>query len=192
MRSFEIKIVARAVQVRRQQKYRIKAVLLTIGLRLDQHHLLREAIRCVGFLRITVPQILFLKRHRRKLWIRAYRSGGHKFLHALQTRLLDELRTHHQILVKKPAGVFLVVTDAADNRGQVNHQIRLSLVEQPDDVAFFDQIILMAPGNKDLGVTRPQLVDYEAPEETCPTRNNDTVVRKLSVQLRASSTDCLV
>ena len=34
--------------------------------------------------------------------------------------LLDQLRTHHQVVIEKTAGVLLVITNAADNCGQMN------------------------------------------------------------------------
>ena len=45
----------------------------------------------------------------------------------MQSRLLDELRAHHQVVVEEPPGVFLVVANAADHRRHVNHEVRIGV-----------------------------------------------------------------
>ena len=62
-----VEVVARAVQIDRHQVDRIEAVLLPVGLRLHQQHLLGQAVRRVGLLRVAVPQVVLAERHRREL-----------------------------------------------------------------------------------------------------------------------------
>src|SRR6266571_9006431 len=83
MRCFQIKIVARSVKVRRQKKDRVEAILLTIGLRLHEHHFFGQTVRSVCFFRIAVPDIVFFERHRREFRIGAHGSGGDEFFHAM-------------------------------------------------------------------------------------------------------------
>ena len=78
----EIEVVARPVQVDRQQGDGIEAVLLAVGLGLDEQHFLGQSVRGVGLLRIAVPEFLFLERHRRELGIGADGAEADVFLDA--------------------------------------------------------------------------------------------------------------
>ncbi len=80
MRRLHVKIVPRAIEVHWEQDDRVEALLLPMRLGLDQHHLLFEAVGGVGLFGISGPKILFTKRHRRMLGIRANRTHPHTFL----------------------------------------------------------------------------------------------------------------
>ena len=108
---------------------RVEAILLPVALRLHQHHLLRESIRRVGFFRIPVPEIVFAERRGREFRISANRPERDKLLAPVQPRLFDKLHAHHQVLVKKLAGIFLVGANAADYCGQVYDQIRMRVAK---------------------------------------------------------------
>ena len=69
MRTFQIEIVARAVKIDHEQVGAVEAVLLAVGLRLGDHHLLGEAVGGVGFFGIAVPEVAFLERHGRELGV---------------------------------------------------------------------------------------------------------------------------
>ena len=56
------KLSPRAVEIHRQQEDRIEAVLLPVRLRLHQQHLLGQAVRGVGLLRVAVPEVVLLER----------------------------------------------------------------------------------------------------------------------------------
>ena len=73
--ALEIEVVARAVEVRRQQVDGVQAVLLAVGLAADEHRLLRDAVRRVRLLRIAVPEVVLAERHRRVLRVGADRAG---------------------------------------------------------------------------------------------------------------------
>ena len=75
VRRLEVEVVARAVEVRRQQEDRVEAVLLAVGLRADEHRLLRDAVRRVRLLRVAVPEVVLVERHRRELRVGADRPG---------------------------------------------------------------------------------------------------------------------
>ena len=72
------KLSPRPVEVDRQQVDRVEAVLLPVGLRLDQQHLLGQPVWRVGLLRIAVPQVVFAERHRRELGIAADRADARR------------------------------------------------------------------------------------------------------------------
>ena len=76
VRRCEVEIVARAVQVDREQHDAVHAVLLAVGLGHHQHHLLGDAVGGVGLLGIAVPDVVLLERHRRELGIGADGAGG--------------------------------------------------------------------------------------------------------------------
>lgn len=53
---------ARAVQVHRQEVDPVEAVLLPVGLGLDEQHLLRQAVGRVGLLGVAAPQVVLAER----------------------------------------------------------------------------------------------------------------------------------
>ena len=56
----------------------------------------------------------------------------------MQPRLFDELDAHHQVIVEKLSRVFLIVADPAHYCRQMNHQIRLRVIQHPDDAVLFN------------------------------------------------------
>ncbi len=57
----QIEIIARAVEIHRQQIDRVEAVLLAIGLAHDQQRFLGDAVGGVGLFGISVPQFGFVE-----------------------------------------------------------------------------------------------------------------------------------
>ena len=82
----------------------IEAVLLAVGLPLDEEHLLREPIRCVGFLRVAVPEVVFVERNRRELRIRADRADADELGNTGEARLFHQLHAHHEVFVRNSPG----------------------------------------------------------------------------------------
>ena len=82
VRRARVEIVARPIQVGRQQVDGVEAVLLAVRLRLDEQHLLGQAIRRVGFLGVTAPQVFLAEGHRRELGVGADGADGDELLHA--------------------------------------------------------------------------------------------------------------
>ena len=55
MGALKIKIISRPVEIYRHEEDTIKAILLTISLRLNQQHLLGKPVGSVGLFRVTIP-----------------------------------------------------------------------------------------------------------------------------------------
>ncbi len=77
-----MEIVARAVEIDRQQIDRIEAVLLAIGLAHDQQGFFGDAVGGVGFFGVAVPQFGFAEGDGREFRIGADRSDLDEFLDA--------------------------------------------------------------------------------------------------------------
>src|SRR2546423_6388987 len=137
VRTFQIKMIAGPIKICWQEKNRVKAILLTIRLRLDEHHFLRETIGSVCFFRITIPKIAFPEWHLSELRIGTHSSDGDEFFDATQTCLLNKLHAHHEILVKRLSRILLIVTDATDGAGEMNNQVRSRIVKQPHNIGLF-------------------------------------------------------
>ena len=120
MRRFHIEVIARPVEVHRQQKDRVHGVLLAVGLALDKQRLLGDTVPGVGFFGVAVPEVLLAKRHQRELRIRANRPENSRLLNAVAPSGLDELDAHDRVVVEKASGVGAICADSAYNRGQVN------------------------------------------------------------------------
>ncbi len=69
-----VEVVARPVEVRRQQIDGAEPVLVAVGLRAVEHGLLGDAVRRVRLLREAVPELVLDERHRRELRIGADRA----------------------------------------------------------------------------------------------------------------------
>ena len=75
----EPEVVPRVVKVDGEQKDRVEAVLLAIGLGLDEHHLLGQSVRGVGLLMVAVPEIVLTERDGGELGVGANGSQGDEF-----------------------------------------------------------------------------------------------------------------
>ena len=83
----------------------MEAELLAVRLRLDEHHLLGEAVGCVGLLGIAIPQIVLVERHRRELGVGADGAERDELRNVVQAGLLHQVSAHHQVLVEELARV---------------------------------------------------------------------------------------
>ena len=101
----------------------VEAVLLPIGLALDEQHLLGEAVRRVGLLRVAVPEVVLAERHGRELRVRADGADLDELRDAGQPGLLHQLDAHHRVLVEEAARVLAVGPDPADDRGEVDDDV---------------------------------------------------------------------
>ena len=79
VRRARVEVVVRAVEIDRQQMDGIQAVLLPVGLALNEEHLLGEPIGSVGLFGVAVPEVVLPERHRRELRVGADRSDGDEF-----------------------------------------------------------------------------------------------------------------
>ena len=114
MRVRLVEVVARAVQVRGKQEDRVQAVLLTVGLRTDEDRLLGDPVGRVRLLRIADPEVVLVKGHGRELRVRADGAGDDDLLRLVPARLLEHVRTHHQVRVPVATRVRAVRADPAD------------------------------------------------------------------------------
>src|SRR5688500_8548849 len=119
-----MEVVSRAIQVDRQQENRVVAVLLPVGLRLHQKHLLRKTVRRVGLLRITTPQVVLAEWNGRELRIGAHRTDSDKFGNAGAPRSIEQLYAHQQIVIKELRRSLAIRTDTPDDGGQMNNDRR--------------------------------------------------------------------
>ncbi len=173
MRRRRIEVIARAVQIHRQQEDRVEAVLLAVRLRLHQHHLLGKTVRRVGLFRISVPQFFFSKWNRRVLRIRADRAQRNEFLHAALASFFDQLDPHDQIVVEVAPRIFLIGADPAYDRRKMNHKVRPGGFIEPLDSRPVPEVVLGRPRNRDrLTAGRPQPLDHVRAEKARASRNH--------------------
>jgi len=109
-----LEIVARAIQIDRQQEDAVEAILLAIRLALHQQHLFRQAIGGVGLLWIAVPKVLFLERYGREFGVGANRADGNEFFDAAPPSFLHQLNTHDEVIIEELAGPLTIDSNAAD------------------------------------------------------------------------------
>ena len=146
VRRFEVEVVTRSVEVRRQQEDRVEAVLLAIGLRADEDRLLGDAVGRVRLFGIAVPQVGLAERHGGELRIGADGAGDDELADAVFPRELEHVRSHHQVRVPEAARVEPVRADAAHLARKVEHPLGLCVAEEP--------LCLVPVRQVDLGATR--------------------------------------
>jgi hypothetical protein len=65
----------------------------------------------------------------------------------------------------------------------VNYQVRPGFLEKPNDVVFFDQVVVGAAWNENLdAVVCSQPFNYKAAEKARAAGNDNSLIRKLSAQ----------
>ncbi len=101
VRGFWIEIVARPIEVDRQEVHSIQAVLPPVGLALNEDRFLGNAVGGIGLFRIAVPEIFFQKRDGGKLGVRANGAGDHDFCQVELTGLFNQFNAHDGIFVKE-------------------------------------------------------------------------------------------
>ena len=166
MRRLQVKVVARTVEIYRQQVDCIEIILLAISLSLYQQHLLCQAIGCIGFLRVTVPKVFFAERDRGEFRVGADGSQRDKLLHTSQPGVLHQQRTHNEIRVGEAPGIGTIGPDAADFSREVHNDLRARVTIEPLHDFFPCQVILFNLRDKDLvDATVPQGAHHVLPEK---------------------------
>jgi hypothetical protein len=150
MRTVGIEVVAWAVEIYGDKEYAVEAIFGAIGLRLDEEHLFCEAVRRVCLLRVTVPKVIFPEGDRGKLGIRADGADSDELSQFAKACLVDELDTHHKVLVEEFARVLTVSTDSAYDGGEVNNNIGLHIVIHSDDIGEVDEVVILDFGDEDI------------------------------------------
>jgi hypothetical protein len=163
-----VEVVARAVQVRRDHEGRVEPVLLAVRLRLDQEHLLREAVGGVRLLRVAAPQVLLSERDGRELRVRAHGADDHELADARTPRLVDEVDAHHGVREEEASRVHPVRADAADDGRRMDHAGGLRVLQGRAHALRIGQVVVRGPGHDRLGAALLELVDDPAAEEPLP------------------------
>jgi hypothetical protein len=167
VRGARVEVVARAVEVDRQQVDAAQPVLRAVGLELDEERQLGEAVRGVGLLRVAAEELGLAEGHRRELRVGADRADHHDLADAGAPPLLDELRAHHQVLVEEAPRVLAIGADAADDRREVEDQRRAELGVEAGDRGVVDEVVVGAAEREELGRTeRAQALDEVASRGT--------------------------
>jgi hypothetical protein len=129
-----MELVAGPVEVGGHEVGDVLAVLLAVGLGLDEVGQLGDAVGGVGLLGIALPQRVLAERDRRVLRVRADRSRDHGLGGRGQTGLLDDVGAHEQVVEVEVRRAGHVGTDAAHAGGEVDHEIGPDGVEEPGHV----------------------------------------------------------
>ena len=82
VRAGGVEVVPRAVEVDGDEVDAVEAVLLAVGLALDEEHFLGEAVGGVGFLGVAVPEVVFAEGDGGEFGIAADGADGDEFLDA--------------------------------------------------------------------------------------------------------------
>src|SRR5205807_6813544 len=166
MRYAGIELITRTVQVHRQKKDRAKPKLLAIRLSLDQEHLLGQTVGRVGFLRVSIPQVLLTERDRRVLRVGAHRPDGDELLDLSLPRDLHEVRAHDEIVVEEFAGTLAIRADAPHDRGQVDHDVGSQIgVHLPHRFGHAQVVLLPGRGEYLARAALLELVDHVGADE---------------------------
>ena len=105
---------------------------------------------------IAVPQVVLPERHRRELGIRADRADLDELLHAPQARLLHEGDAHDGVVMEEAARVLPVGTDAADDRSEVDDDIRPAVGECVGHAIGRAQVVVRTSWHEDIGRRPPR------------------------------------
>ena len=145
----------------------MKTVLLAVGLELHEQHLLRQAVRGVGLLRVAVPEVLFTKRDRRKLRIGAHGPEDHRLRHAKLPRQLDELDPHDRVVVEECPRPQAIRLDSPADRREMDDERWLERLQRAPRGDRVPQVALRAARGEDRAVaTRLEPGQQMAAEET--------------------------
>src|SRR5207253_10091517 len=114
MGGLRIEVITWPVKVCRQQENCVEAKFCTIRLGLNQHHLFRQSIRSIRLFRVTIPEIVLFKGHWSEFRICTNGPDGNELFYPAPTGFFHHLCTHHQIVVEKLSGVFLIMANATN------------------------------------------------------------------------------
>ena len=173
MRALEIEVVARPVEVHRQQVDRVQPVLGPVALRADEQRLLRDPVGSVRLLGVSVPEVFLAKGHRSELGIGADRSGDDELVHAGDPALLENVRPHEQVRVPVAARVLAVRADPADLAGEVEDEVRRSVAKQARRVLGEGQVVVAAARDKGVVPRGAKPLDEVRAEESAPAGDED-------------------
>ena len=161
-----VELVARSVEVGRDQIGEALPVLRGVDLGVDELRLLGDAVRRVGLLGVAVPQARLLERHGRELRVRAHGAEQHRLVDAGRGPSgLDDVGAHHQVGQVQRRRLGLVEADATDTGGEVDHAGGLVLGQQQLGHAGHGEVVVGLAGHDDVGAEIPQPGDHPSTEE---------------------------
>ena len=117
--------------------------------------------------------------HGRELRVGADRAGEHELARAVQPRLLEHVGAHHQVRVPVAPGVRPVGADPADLGREVEHELRLGLVEQPRRLGHVGEVDLDAPRHGDVVAVGLEALDEVRAEEPASARDENAHRRRV-------------
>ena len=91
-----------------------------------------------------------MERDGRELRVGADRPCDHELGRRVEPRLLEDVRAHHQVGVPVPAGVRAVRADPADLCREVEHELRVGVVEQALRVLHRREVVVTAASDRHL------------------------------------------
>src|SRR5205823_13882049 len=115
-RVVEVKIVSRPVEVHEQQLDSDQAELLAISLQLHAEKFLGQAIRGIGFFRISIPQVRLPEGNRCKFGIGTDGSDKNRLFNFGLSALFNQVHTHVQVLIEEGARKPQVGADSTAKR----------------------------------------------------------------------------
>ncbi len=173
MRALEVEVVARPVEVHRQQVDRVQPVLLAVPLRPDQQRLLGDPVGRVRLLGVSVPEVFLAEGHGGELGIGADRSDDDQLVDGGEPALLEHVRAHEEVRVPVAARVGAICADAADLAGKVEHEVRRSVGKQACRVLGERQVIVATARDKGVVPLGAKPLDEVRAEESAPAGDED-------------------
>ncbi len=149
MTGLEVEVITWSVEIGREEVYGIEAKLGSVGLGLDEEHLLRESVGGISLFRITVPKVRLGERYGRELRIGTDGSERDELGNVKLTRVLHELESHDGVVVEEPPRICAVRTDAAHHGGKVDQEIRTGALEKTKNRIPIPEITVLRSRHRD-------------------------------------------
>src|SRR5450759_836317 len=155
MGCLRIEIIARAVQIDRQKKNRVHAVLRPIGLALHEQGFLGDSVGGIRLLRITIPEGIFAEGHRRELRVGTGGPDHYRLLHIVASGVLQQLDAHNGIIVKEASRITPVCADAPYYRREMEEHFWSGICKEPLYTVLGGQVVIVPPGHEDISTAQP-------------------------------------
>ena len=170
-----MELVARPVEVGRDEVGEPLPVLRGVHLGVDEVRLLGDAVRARWSPPGSRPTAsASANGHRRELRVRAHRADQHRLAHVVAPGRLDHVRAHEEVGGVERRRLGLVVADAADPGGEVDDQVRLVLAATAASACRrIGEVELGLAGRHDVGPGSPQAPHHHPAEEARASGDED-------------------
>jgi len=108
---------------------------------LDKHHFFGQAIGGVGYFGVALPEVFFAEGNGGMVGIGADGSQGDELVDVVEVAFVDELGSHHDVVVEKGGRVFPVIADAAYFCGQMDDDVRFLFVVEAANVGDVREVV---------------------------------------------------